>query len=60
MSDSGAPSVGAAPSSVSLDPVEESLSTPNCDRCLTRMEPAVTLGGAAHWGCPQCGQTRIA
>lgn len=44
----------------SLDPLDSDLGTPNCDRCLHRMEPAATLAGTAYWACPVCGQTRIA
>ncbi|WP_375399274.1 hypothetical protein [uncultured Amnibacterium sp.] len=60
MSDSELPGPGPESAPVSLDPVDASLDTPNCEACLNRMEPQVTPTGAAYWSCPECGQTRIA
>ncbi|WP_420827628.1 zf-TFIIB domain-containing protein [Microbacterium esteraromaticum] len=38
---------------------DEVLSTPNCLRCVQRMEPA-EVDGEPIWQCPECGATRSA
>lgn len=36
------------------------LDTPNCPRCLTRMEAEAAAGGEPYWACTECGQVVLA
>ncbi|WP_141990692.1 zf-TFIIB domain-containing protein [Rhodoglobus vestalii] len=36
----------------------DDLHTPNCERCLLRMN-AIERNGVVVWQCPQCGLVRL-
>lgn len=36
------------------------LDTPNCPRCLARMEAVDSPGGEPYWSCTECGQAVLA
>lgn len=56
------------PDGVILPPLDDSIpfadggdldgATPNCERCLSSMEPVKSARGE-RWQCPQCGAVRL-
>lgn len=54
----GGPVPPATPTDVPFD--DRVLDTPNCPRCLTRMEAVESPGGEPYWSCTACGQTALA
>ena len=61
MRDGGDDGTGIPPLPGPAAPVDDRvLDTPNCPRCLTRMEAEEAPSGEPYWACTECGQVVLA